>query len=141
MLDMDIGSSVYFLTDHKTTGAGVPAVVCGLYERSARIAIEREEGTKTMVVPLWDLLPARAYTAAILRACYGVWETLDAQGKTPGTIHEEDLVRELGRGGLSQETAEICARLCWDVDWSGTNPLSTWLEAIRSFYLPKLRTV
>jgi hypothetical protein len=47
MLDLDIGSSVYLLTDHKTTGAGVPAVVCGLYERSARIAMEREEGTKT----------------------------------------------------------------------------------------------
>ena len=67
---MDIGNSVYLLTDHKTTGAGVPAVICGLYQRSARIAIEREEGTKILDVPLWDLLPARAYTAAILRACY-----------------------------------------------------------------------
>jgi hypothetical protein len=135
---MEIGNSVYLLTNHKTTGAGVPAVICGLHERSARIAIEREEGTKTFEVPLWDLLPARAYTGAILRACYGVWETLDAQGRTPGTIHEEDLVIELARGGLAQETAEMCARLCWDVDWSGTSPLSTWLRAIRSFYLPKL---
>ena len=59
---MEIGNSVYFLTDHKTTGAGVPAIVCRLYERSARIAIEREEGTKTFDVPLWDLLSARAYT-------------------------------------------------------------------------------
>ena len=33
---MDIGNSVYLVTDHKTTGAGVPAVICGLYERSAR---------------------------------------------------------------------------------------------------------
>ena len=98
---MEIGNSVYFLTDHKTTGAGVPAIVCGLFERSARITIEREEGTKTFEVPLWDSLPARAYTAANLRACYGVWETLDAQGRTPGTIHEDDLVRELGRGGLA----------------------------------------
>jgi hypothetical protein len=72
---MDIGNSVYLLTAHKTTGSGVPAVVCDLYERSARIAIEREEGTKTIEVPLLDLLPARTYTAAILRACYGVWET------------------------------------------------------------------
>jgi hypothetical protein len=62
MLEMDIGNSVYFGTNHKTTGAGVPAVICGLYERSARIAIEREEGTKTFDVPLWDLLPARSYT-------------------------------------------------------------------------------
>src|SRR6516225_10815592 len=81
MLDMDIGTSVYFLTDHKTTGGGVPAVVCGLFERSARIALEREEGTKTMLVPLWDLLPSRAYTAAILRVCYGVWESLDAKDR------------------------------------------------------------
>ena len=138
---MEIGNSVYFLTDHKATGGGVPAIVCSLQERSARIAIEREEGTKTMLVPLWDLLPARAYTAAILRVCYGVWESLDAKGRTPGTIHEDDLARELGRGGLALETAEMCARLSWEVDWSGKSPLSAWLKAIRSFYLPKLPSV
>jgi len=48
---MDIGNSVYLVTNRQTTGAGVPAVICGLYERSARIAIEREEGTKTFDVP------------------------------------------------------------------------------------------
>lgn len=106
---MDIGSSVYVVTDHKTTGAGVPAVICGLYERSARIAIEREEGTKTFNVPVWDLLPARAYTVAILRVCYGVWESLDRQGRSPGSFHEDDLVRELARAGLAPDTAEMCA--------------------------------
>src|SRR6516162_9539486 len=108
MLDMDIGTSVYLLTDHKATGAGVPAVVCGLFERSARIAIEREEGTKTFDVPLWDLLPARLYTAAILRVCYGVWETLDRQGRSPGTLHEDDLVGELAHAGLAEKAAEMC---------------------------------
>ena len=135
---MDIGNSVYLLTDHKTTGAGVPAVICGLYQRSARIAIEREEGTKILDVPLWDLLPARAYTAAILRACYWTWETLERQGRTPGTVHEDDLVRELARAGLAEKTAEMCARLCWDVDWKAKSPLSAWLKAVRSFYLPRI---
>jgi hypothetical protein len=51
MLEMDIGNAVYLVTDRQTTGAGVPEVICGLYERSARIAIEREEGTKTFDVP------------------------------------------------------------------------------------------
>ena len=138
---MDIGSSVYLVTDHKATGGGVPAIVCSLYERSARIAIEREEGTKTFDVPLWDLLPARTYTAAILRACYDVWETFDRQGRSPGTVHEDVLVRELARVGLAENTAEMCARLCLDVDWSTENPLSTWLKAIRSFYLPKLPSI
>ena len=55
---MDIGNSVYFVTDHQITGAGVPAVICGLYERSARIAIERQEGTKTLDVPLWICFPS-----------------------------------------------------------------------------------
>jgi hypothetical protein len=138
MLEMDIGNSVYLVTDHKTTGAGVPAVICGLYERSARIAIEREEGTKTFDVPLWDLRPARAYTAAILRACYSTWESLDQQGRRPGSLREADLVRELARAGLAQSTAEMCAGLCRDVDWSAKSPLSAWLKAIRSFYLPRL---
>ena len=133
---MDIGSSVYLVADHKTTGAGVPAVICGLYERSARIAIEREEGTKTFDVPLWDLLPARAYTAAILRSCYSAWESLDQQGRSPGTLREGDLVRELAGAGLAQSTAQMCASLCADVDWTAKSPLSAWLKAIRSFYLP-----
>ena len=135
---MDIGNAVYFVTDRQTTGAGVPAVICGLYERSARIAIEREEGTKAFDVPLWDLLPARAYTAAILRVCYSAWETLDRQGKTPGSLREADLVRELADAGLEQSTAEMCASLCSDVDWTAKSPLSAWLKAIRLFYLPRV---
>ena len=134
---MDIGNSVYFVTDRQTTGAGVPAVVCGLYERSARIAIEREEGTKAFDVPLWDLLTARAYTAAILRVCYSTWETLDRQGRSPGSLREADLVRELAGAGLEQSTAETCAGLCSHVDWSARSPLSAWLKAVRSFYLPQ----
>ena len=135
---MDIGNSVYLVTDHKTTGAGVPAVICGLYERSARIAIERQEGTKTFDVPLWDLLPARAYTAAILRVCYSAWESLDHQGRSPGSLHEDDLVKELARTGLAEKTAEMCAGFARDVDWSAKSPLSAWLKAVRSFYLPRL---
>jgi len=132
---MDIGNAVYFVTDRQTTGAGVPAVICGLYERSARIAIEREEGTKTLDVPLWDLLTARAYTAAILQVCYSAWDTLDRQGRTPGSLREADLVKELAGAGLEQSTAEMCASLCSDVDWSARSPLSAWLKAVRSFYL------
>jgi hypothetical protein len=135
---MDIGNSVYLVTDRQTTGAGVPAVVCGLYERSARIAIEREEGTKTFDVPLLDLLPARAYTAAILRICYSAWETLDRQGRSPGSLREADLVRELAGAGLEQSTAEMCTSLCSDVDWTAKSPLSAWLKAVRSFYLPRV---
>ena len=135
---MDIGNAVYLVTDRQTTGAGVPAVICGLYERSARIAIEREEGTKTFDVPLWDLLPARAYTAAILRVCYSAWETLDRQGRSPGSLREADLVRELAGAGLEQSTAEMCASLCSDVDWTAKSPLSAWLKAVRSFYLPRV---
>ena len=135
---MDIGNAVYLVTDRQTTGAGVPAVVCGLYERSARIAIEREEGTKAFDVPLWDLLTARAYTAAILRVCYSAWETLDRQGRSPGTLLEGDLVRESAGAGLEQSTAEMCASLCSDVDWTAKSPLSAWLKAVRSFYLPRV---
>jgi hypothetical protein len=135
---MDIGNSVYLVTDHQTTGAGVPAVIYGLYERSARIAIEREEGTKTFDVPLWGLLPARAYTAAILRICYSAWESLDQQGRNPGSLREGDLVRELAGAVLAQSTAEMCASLCSDVDWTAKSPLSAWLKAIRSFYLPRV---
>jgi hypothetical protein len=137
---MDIGNAVYLVTDHKTIGAGVPAIICGLYERSARIATEREEATKILEVPLWDLMPVRMYTAAILRGCYSAWESLDRQGKSPATLYEDDLVRELARASLAPKAAEMCARLCWDVDWSAKGSLSAWLKAIRGFYLPRVRS-
>jgi hypothetical protein len=138
MLEMDSGNAVYLVTDRQTTGAGVAAVIRGLYEKSARIAIEREEGTKTFDVPRWDLLTTRVYTAAILRVCYSVWETLDRQGRSAGSLREADLVRELAYAGLEQSTAEMCASLCSDVDWTAKSPLSAWLKAVRSFYLPRI---
>jgi hypothetical protein len=138
MLKMDIGNDVYLVTDHQTIGAGVPAVIRSLYEKSARIAIEREEGTKSFDMPLWDLLTARGYTAAILRVCYSAWETLDRQGKTPGSLRKVDLVRELAAAGLEQSNAEMCACLCSGVDWTAKSPLFAWLKAVRSFYLPRV---
>ena len=42
------------------------------------------------------------------------------------------------RAGLAKKTAEMCARLCLDVDWSAKSPLASWLKAIRAFYLPRL---
>jgi hypothetical protein len=134
---MDIGNAVYFVTDHQTTGAGMPTVICDLYGRSARIAIEREEGIRTFDVPRWDLLTARAYAAAILQVCYSAWETLDRQGRSPGSLREADLVKKLAGAGLEPSTAERCANLCSDVDWSARSPLCAWLKAVRSFYLPR----
>jgi hypothetical protein len=133
---MDIGNAVHLVTDRQATGAGVPAVI-RLYEKSARIAIEREGGIRTFDVPRWDLLTARVYTAAILQVCYSAWETLDRQGRTPGSLREADLVRELAGAGLEQSTAETCASLCSDVDWSARSPLCAWLKAVRSFYIPR----
>ena len=134
---MNMGNPVYLVTDRQAPGAGVPAVIRGLYEKSARIAIEREEGRKTFDVPRWDLLTARAYTAAILQVCYSAWENLDRKGRTPGSLREADLVKELAGAGLEQSTAETCASLCSDVDWSARSPLCAWLKAVRSFYLPR----
>ena len=106
---------------------------------AAAHALEREAGTKTFDMPLWDLCPARAYTAAAsLRVCYSAWETLDRQGRSPGSLREADLVRELVGAGLEQSTAEMCASLCSNVDRTAKSPLSAWLKAVRSFYLPRV---
>ena len=51
------------------------------------------------------------------------WESLDRQGKSPATLHGEDLVKELARAGLAPEAGEMCARLCQDV--SAESPRST----------------
>jgi len=80
---MNIGSSVYLVTDHKATGGGVPAVICSLYERSARIAIEREEGTKTFDVPLWDLFRRGRTLRRSCEAATACGKPWTGKGKVP----------------------------------------------------------
>src|SRR5260370_16732284 len=100
------------------------------------MASEGEEGKNGFDVKLRDLVKAGVYTAAVLGVCYSAWEALDRQGRSPGSLREADVVRELTGAGLERSTAEMCARLCSDVDWTAKSPLSAWLKAVRSVYFP-----
>jgi hypothetical protein len=133
---MNIGDSVYLISDHKIIGAGVPALICGLHDSTAKVSVEREDGTKVYDVPLWDILPARLYAASILRACFDVSQTLDRQRLSPGTVSKPELVTALIHAGLERKTAEICTQVSCEVDWTAKGPLSAWLKNVRSFYLP-----
>jgi hypothetical protein len=132
---MNIGDSVYFVDQKSKAGAGLPGLISELNDSTAKVAVELEEGTVTYVVPLWDVLPARLFTAQILRTVYGVYGSLERYGRSPRRMEQSELERELSNAGLDQKAAEVCAGLAREVDWAAQNPLSTWLKAIRAFYL------
>jgi hypothetical protein len=54
---MDIGNSVYLVTSRQTTGAGVPAVICGLYERRRASRSSSRKGQKPLRSPCGICFP------------------------------------------------------------------------------------
>jgi hypothetical protein len=55
---MKVGDSVYLVTDQLKTGAGIPAMICGMQDSTVKVAIEEINGTKVLQVETWDLLPS-----------------------------------------------------------------------------------
>jgi hypothetical protein len=47
---MKVGDSVYLVTDQLKTGAGIPAMICGIQESTVKVAIEEINGTKVLQV-------------------------------------------------------------------------------------------
>jgi hypothetical protein len=63
---MKVGDSVYLVTDQLKTGAGIPAMICGMQEPTVKVAIEEINGTRVLQVQSWDLLPSNLFTHSVL---------------------------------------------------------------------------
>jgi hypothetical protein len=138
-LKMKAGETVYFIGDPKKTGAGVPAFVCGLADSTATVSIEQEKGTRVLKVPIRELLPARLFTASVLRTAFNVYNNLERDRRAIGQLRPAELEHELQLGGLDKEISHVCAGLAREIDWIRTPcPLRAWLNAIRQFYHPHM---
>src|SRR5580692_10977893 len=69
---MKVGDSVYLITDQLQTGAGIPAMVCEIFNSTVKVAIEEPNGTKLLQVRSWDLLPANLFTRSVLSLVYEI---------------------------------------------------------------------
>jgi hypothetical protein len=132
-----IGDSVYVISSPREAIGGMPALVCALTGSIAKVAIERDLGTKVLVVPLWDVLPARLFTAALLRIACLVYQRLERERGSLVGITIDELQDALAEEHLDADTAHMCAELSRGADWSSPRPLFSWLKAIRNFYYPR----
>jgi hypothetical protein len=135
---MKIGDAVYVISSPREAMGGMPALVCAVTGSIAKVAIEREVGTRVLLVPLWDVLPARLFTAKLLRIACIVYERLDRERGQLAGVTIDELQNALLAERLDQDTAQMCADLSTDVDWASNRPLLTWLEAIHNFYYPPM---
>jgi hypothetical protein len=137
---MKAGDAVYVIGRPEQAIGGVPGMLCGIIGATARVTIELEEGTRSLMVPVSDLLPARLFAASVLRIAYGVYKQLGQERRSMALVSPDELTRALQNAHLDAATARNCAELATrEVDWIKTPcPLRAWLNAIRKFYYPPM---
>jgi hypothetical protein len=137
---MKAGDAVYVINRPQQSMGGFPAMLRAINGTTARVTIELEEGTRVLLVPVFDLLPARLFAASVLRIAYGVYKQLAQERRSIALVSPDELTRALQNAHLDAQTARNCAELAArEVDWIKTPcPFRAWLNAIRQFYHPHM---
>ena len=135
---MKIGDSVYLVTDQLQTGAGIPAMVCEIFNSTVKVAIEEPNGTKLLQVRSWDLLPANLFTRSVLNLVYETYLEIERDHGSILNLKPDAIVQKLRERTLAPQTARQCVDFLKGIDWSPTQlPLRRWLKSIRDFYYGK----
>jgi hypothetical protein len=135
---MKVGDSVYLVTDQLKTGAGIPAMICGMQDSTVKVAIEEINGTKVLQVETWDLLPSNLFTHSVLNVVYESYLEIEREHGSILNLKPDAIVLKLIEHSLAPQTARQCADLLDEIDWRRTElPLRQWLKRIRNFYYGK----
>jgi hypothetical protein len=134
---MKVGDSVYLVTDQLKTGAGIPAMICGMQDSTVEVAIE-EINTKVLRVETWDLLPSNLFTHSVLNIVYESYLEIEREHGSILNLKPDAIVRKLVEHSLAPQTARQCVDFLDEIDWRHTQlPLRQWLKRIRNFYYGK----
>jgi hypothetical protein len=135
---MKVGDSVYLVTDQIKTGAGIPAMICGMQDSTVKVAIEEINGTKVLRVETWDLLPSNLFTHSVLNIVYESYLEIEREHGSILNLKPDAIVRKLVEHSLAPETAQQCVDFLDEIDWRHSQlPLRQWLKRIRNFYYGK----
>ena len=107
---MKVGDSVYLVTDQLKTGAGIPAMVCGLQDSTVKVAIEETNGTKVLQVEAWDLLPSNLFTHSVLNVVYESYLEIERDYGSILNLKPDTVVRKLIEHSLAPKTAHPMRR-------------------------------
>jgi hypothetical protein len=132
---MKVGDSVYLVIDQLKTGAGIPAMLCGMQDSTVKVAIEEINGTKVLRVETWDLLPSNLFTHSVLNIVYESYLEIEREHGSIFNLKPDAIVRKLIEHSLAPQTARQCVDFLDEIDWRHTQlPLRHWLKRIRNFY-------
>jgi hypothetical protein len=135
---MKVGDSVYLVTDQLKTGAGIPAMVCGMQDSTVKVAIEEINGTKVLRVETWDLLPSNLFTHSVLNVVCESYLEIEREHGSILNLKPDAIIRKLIEHNLAPQTVRQCVDFLDEIDWRHTQlPLRQWLKRIRNFYYGK----
>jgi hypothetical protein len=135
---MKVGDSVYLVTDQLKTGAGIPAMICGMQDSTVKVAIEEINGTKVLRVKTWDLLPSNLITHSVLNIVYESYLEIEREHGSILNLKPDAIIRKLIEHSLAPQTARQCVDFLDEIDSRHTQlPLRQWLKRIRNFYYGK----
>jgi len=134
---LHIGQTVYLLTGSDECIAGTPGMVSAIDTNTAKVCVEWEHGTLEFTVAVPDVLPARVFTATLLRAACCACDLLVVDRGSLVGITQDELADALVLERVPRAIAQRCASLSNEVDWASDSALQAWLRAIRGFYYPR----
>ena len=134
---LHIGQTVYLLTGSDECIAGTPGMLSAIDTNTAKVCVEWEHGTLEFTVAVADVLPARVFTAPLLRAACCACDRLELDRGSLVGIPQDELADALVLERIPRAIAQRCASLSNEVDWASDSPLQAWLRAIRDFYYPR----
>ena len=134
---LHIGQTVYLLTGSDECIAGTPGMLSAIDTNTAKVCVEWEHGTLEFTVAVADVLPARVFTATLLRAACCACDRLVLDRGSLVGVTQDELADALVLERVSRAIAQRCASLSNEVDWASDSALQAWLRAIRDFYYPR----
>jgi DNA-binding transcriptional regulator YiaG len=117
---MKVGDSVYLVTDQLKTGAGIPAMICGMQDSTVKVAIEEIDGTKVLQVETWDLLPSNLFTRSVLNGVYESYLEIERDHGSILNLKRDAIVRKLVEHSLASQPRGN-ASISW-MKSTGTTP-------------------
>jgi hypothetical protein len=134
---MEIGDRIYLIANQLNVGLGAAGEVMGLHDSTEEVTVRLTKSSVVLNVKTWDILPAKAYTYAVLCAVYQVVHDLERETGSILLIEPRALTERLIERDLDPQVVHECMGLFDLTEWkSSALPVCRWLRRIRDFYVP-----
>ena len=132
-----IGDRIYLIANQLNVGLDAAGEVMAVHDSTREATVRMAKSGVVLNVKTWDILPAKAYTYAVLCAVYQVVHDLERELGSILLIEPRALTERLIEHDLGPQVAHECVGLFDLAEWkSSALPVCRWLRRIRDFYVP-----